>query len=169
MAQRRHGAHRLRFLACSQQQSAGIQVASLGSQPVSLNDQAARLATPAPQPAMVPTGNSALSFDADIVPVLPLIGPYIDDKPTILIGSLKGGKPAVSPFISSYASERVANANSTLQATNELLSPEAVSTAWKAMNKLPRRRCTDSRICRCRPLCRQGRGWPCDEGAFAAG
>lgn len=119
------------------QQSAGIQVASLDGQPVSLSDQAARLATPAPQPAMVPTGNSALSFDADIVPVLPLIGPYIDDKPTILLGSLKGGKRAVSPFISSYASERVADANSTLQATTELLSPETVSTAWKAMNKLP--------------------------------
>ncbi len=120
-------------------QSAGIQVASLGNQPVSLNDQAARLNMPEQQPtqpAMAPTGNDGLNFDANIVPVLPLIGPYIDDKPTILLGSLKGNRPPASPFISSYASERVANANGTLQATADLLSPDAVSTSWKAMNKL---------------------------------
>ncbi|HMF69425.1 MAG TPA: septal ring lytic transglycosylase RlpA family protein [Phyllobacterium sp.] len=116
---------------------AGIQVASLGNQPMSLNDQAAQLAAARqPQPTMVPMDNSGLSFNMDIVPVLPLIGPYIDDKPTILIGSLKGGKQ-VSPFVSSYASERIASANGTVEAANSLLSPEAVSAAWKNMNQLP--------------------------------
>lgn len=119
------------------QQPAGIQVASLGNQPVSLNDQAARLAMPQqqPQPAMAPADGASLSFRTDIDPVLPLIGPYVDDKPTMLLGSLKGSKAPVSSFVSSYASERVANANTTLQATADLLSPEAVSTSWKAMNK----------------------------------
>lgn len=119
----------------AQPQPAGIQVASLSSQPMSLNGQAAQLA--APRQAMAPVDDSGLSFNMDIVPVLPLIGPYIDDKPTLLIGSLKGGKQ-VSPFISSYASERVASANSTAQAANSLLSPEAVSTAWKGMSDIPR-------------------------------
>ncbi|WP_436117921.1 septal ring lytic transglycosylase RlpA family protein [Phyllobacterium sp. LjRoot231] len=120
-----------------QPQPAGIQVASLGNQPMSLNDQAAQLAAPPrPQPVTAPMENSGLSFNMDTDPVLPLIGPYIDDKPTILIGSLKGGR-SVTPFISSYASERVANANSTVEAANSLLSPEAVSAAWKNMNQLP--------------------------------
>jgi rare lipoprotein A len=118
------------------QQAAGIQVASLGNQPVSLDDQAARL-NMQQQPAMAPAGNNALTFDTDIVPVLPLIGPYVDDKPTVLLGSLKGNRSAQSPFISSYASERVASANSTLQAAAGILSPQAVSASWKSMNRLP--------------------------------
>lgn len=122
----------------TQPQPAGVQVASLGSQPVSLNDQAARLAvSQQAQPAIVPLENSGLSFNLDIVPVLPLIGPYVDEKPTILLGSLKSRKAPASPFVNSYASERVAKASGTLQATSDLLSPEAVSTSWKDMNKLP--------------------------------
>ncbi len=122
----------------TQPQPVGVQVASLGNQPVSLNDQAARLAVPQQvQPAAVPMESLGLSFNLDIVPVLPLIGPYVDEKPTILIGSLKPAKARASPFISSYASERVANASSTLEAANDILSPEAVSTSWKDMNKLP--------------------------------
>ncbi|PSH69392.1 septal ring lytic transglycosylase RlpA family protein [Phyllobacterium brassicacearum] len=122
----------------TQPQPVGVQVASLGNQPVSLNDQAARLAVPQQvQPAAVPMESLGLSFNLDIVPVLPLIGPYVDEKPTILIGSLKPAKARPSPFISSYASERVANASSTLEAANDILSPEAVSTSWKDMNKLP--------------------------------
>lgn len=117
------------------QQPAGIQVASLGSQPVSLGEQASRLAVPAEQPQMI--DDSGLSFNTDVDPVLPLIGPYIDDKPTVLMGSYKSGKPAPSPFVSSYASERVAAADGTQAATQMLLSPEAVSTAWKNVNALP--------------------------------
>ncbi len=116
-------------------QPAGIQVASLGNQPMSLNNQAAQLAA-ATQQQPATMDNSGLSFNMDVDPVLPLIGPYIDDKPTLLIGSLKGGKP-VSPFVSSYASERIASANSTMEAANSLLSPEAVSTAWKNMSQMP--------------------------------
>ncbi|MBZ9654835.1 septal ring lytic transglycosylase RlpA family protein [Phyllobacterium lublinensis] len=121
----------------TQPQPAGIQVASLGNQPVSLDDQAARLAAPQPIQAAAPMEDLGLSFNLDIVPVLPLIGPYVDEKPTILIGSLKPNRAApASSLVSSYASERVANANTTLQAANGLLSPEAVSTSWKDMNKL---------------------------------
>jgi rare lipoprotein A len=122
------------------QQPAGIQVASLGNEPVSLNDQAARLNVaqqPFPQPTMAPAGNDALTFSTDVDPVLPLIGPYVDDKPTILFGSLKGNRSAQSSFISSYASERVASANGTIRATTGILSPEAVSASWKSMNRLP--------------------------------
>jgi rare lipoprotein A len=119
------------------QQPAGIQVASLGNQPVSLDDQAARLNRQ--QAAMaVPADSNMLTFDTDVVPVLPLIGPFIDDKPTVLLGSLKGNKSAQSPFISSYASERVASANRTVWAAAGILSPEAVSASWKSMNSLPR-------------------------------
>lgn len=119
------------------QQPAGIQVASLGNQPVSLDDQAARLNMQ--QPAMAaPADTNTLTFDTDIVPVLPLIGPFVDDKPTVLLGSLKGNKSAQSPFISSYASERVASANRTVRAAAGILSPEAVSASWKSMNSLRR-------------------------------
>ncbi|MBB3234755.1 septal ring lytic transglycosylase RlpA family protein [Phyllobacterium endophyticum] len=114
-----------------QAQPTGVQVASIGNQPMSLNDQAAQLGAPQmSEPTASLMDNSGLSFNMDIVPVLPLIGPFIEDKPTILVGSLKRGK-AASPFISSYASERVASANDTVEAANNLLSPDAISNAWK--------------------------------------
>lgn len=112
------------------QHPAGIQVASLGNQAFSLEQQAARIDGGQPQP--VPMA-AAMNFSTDIDPVLPLVGPYIDDKPTILIGSLKGGK-AGSPFVSSYASERIESANAPIEATTGILSSSAISSSWKSMN-----------------------------------
>ncbi|MBA8902645.1 septal ring lytic transglycosylase RlpA family protein [Phyllobacterium sp. P30BS-XVII] len=116
----------------------GVQVASLSMQPVSFNDQAANLGAPAqPQTAdMAAMSGGAMPFGYDIQPVLPLIGPYIDDKPAVLLGSLKGGSKRPSPFVSSYASERVASANGTAVAMNSLISPQAISGAWKNQAKL---------------------------------
>ena len=114
-----------------------IQVASLGNQAVSLEQQAARLNMVQQQgeAAAIPvTGNDSMSFSIDVDPVLPLIGPYVDEKPTILLGSLKQrSKGAPSPFVSSYASERVASANATLDAASGILSPDTITTSWKSM------------------------------------
>ncbi len=118
------------------QQAVGIQMASLGTQPLSLNDQAARL-NGSMQQQGTPAAITVLNFSTDIDPVLPLIGPYVDDKPSILIGSLKGTRGAQSPFVSSYASERVASANKTIRATTGILSPAAISASWKSMSRLP--------------------------------
>ncbi|MEK1886152.1 MAG: septal ring lytic transglycosylase RlpA family protein [Phyllobacterium sp.] len=115
------------------QQPAGVQVASLGNQAFSLEVQAARL-TGQQQSTPVPAAGVAMNFSIDVDPVLPLIGPYVDEKPTILIGSLKGNKRAQSPFISSYASERIAGANAPLNAASSILSSNAISSSWKSMN-----------------------------------
>jgi len=117
-----------------QPKAQGVQVASLNVAPVSFNDQAVSLGAPA-QPQMN-ADIGAMPFGYDIQPVLPLVGPYIDDKPAILLGSLKGGPRRASPFVSSYASERVASANATAVAMNSLISPKAISDAWKNENKL---------------------------------
>jgi rare lipoprotein A len=115
----------------------GVQVASLSMEPVSFNDQAANLGVSA-QPQVSADINAmsggAMPFGYDIQPVLPLIGPYIDDKPAVLLGSLKGNTKRASPFVSSYASERVASANETAVAMNSLISPKAISDAWKNEN-----------------------------------
>lgn len=116
-----------------QPKAQGVQVASLNVAPVSFNDQAVGLGAPA-QPQMN-AAMGAMPFGYDIQPVLPLVGPYIDDKPAILLGSLKGGTRRASPFVSSYASERVASANATAVAMNSLISPKAISDAWKNENK----------------------------------
>ncbi|MHC1549054.1 septal ring lytic transglycosylase RlpA family protein [Phyllobacterium sp. K27] len=109
---------------------AGIQVASLGTQPISLGEQANQLAMP--QQSLV--DETGLSFNADIDPILPSIGPFIADKPTVLIGSYKSKRPASSPFVNSYASERIEMAHAPVAATEMVLSPEAVTTAWKSMS-----------------------------------
>jgi rare lipoprotein A len=111
---------------------AGIQVASLSGQPVPLGQQAQQPALPQQQPDL--TDDSGLSFDTGTDPVLPAIGPFVEDKPAMLLGSYKGSKPAPSPFVNSYASERIAMAHAPVAATQMLLSPEAVSAAWKSMN-----------------------------------
>ncbi len=111
---------------------AGIQVASLGSQPISLGEQANQLAMPQSQPYLV--DETGLSFNTDVNPVLPLIGPFIADKPAVLVGSYKSKKLTPSPFINSYASERIEMAHAPVAATEMLLSPEAVTTAWKAIS-----------------------------------
>ncbi|WP_280113463.1 septal ring lytic transglycosylase RlpA family protein [Phyllobacterium sp. YR531] len=111
---------------------AGIQVASLGTQPMSLGDQANQLALPQQQQNFV--DETGLSFNSDIDPILPLIGPFVADKPAVLIGSYKGRKGTASPFVNSYASERVAMAHAPVAATEMLLSPETVTTAWKSIS-----------------------------------
>ncbi|MEI4480886.1 septal ring lytic transglycosylase RlpA family protein [Phyllobacterium sp. CCNWLW183] len=111
---------------------AGIQVASLGTQPVSLGEQANQLAMPQSQPSLV--DDTGLSFNTDIDPVLPLIGPFIADKPAVLVGSYKAQKPTSSPFVNSYASERIEMAHAPAAATEMLLTPEAVTSAWKSMS-----------------------------------
>ncbi|MBA8881235.1 septal ring lytic transglycosylase RlpA family protein [Phyllobacterium myrsinacearum] len=113
----------------------GVQVASLSTQPVSFDDQATNLGAPA-QPQMSAMSGGEMPFGYDIQPVLPLIGPYIDDKPAVLLGSLKGNTKPASPFVSSYANERVASANETAVAMNSLISPKAISDAWKNENTL---------------------------------
>ncbi|QND52898.1 septal ring lytic transglycosylase RlpA family protein [Phyllobacterium sp. 628] len=122
---------------------AGVQVASLDVQPVSFNDQAANLGAPMPrqsqqqmQQAPAEMQGSAAPFNYGADPVLPMVGPYIDDKPAMLLGSYKGTTKRVTPFASSYADERIASANATADAMNSLISPVSLSDAWKVQNKL---------------------------------
>ncbi|MCO4316583.1 septal ring lytic transglycosylase RlpA family protein [Phyllobacterium sp. 21LDTY02-6] len=118
------------------QPAAGVQVASLDAAAPSLDYQASSLAgTAQSQPAV---DSSGLNFtDAD--PVLPLIGPFVADKPAIMIGTYKEQRRA-SALVSSYADERIAAANSASAALeaaiDPAIDPAVESATWKRLARL---------------------------------
>nr|WP_244491067.1 septal ring lytic transglycosylase RlpA family protein [Paramesorhizobium deserti] len=66
-------------------------------------------------------------------PVLPAVGPIVIEKPAILMGIAHAPGAAVSSALAGYADERVAAANSDIEASAyaSVLTSSAISDAWK--------------------------------------
>lgn len=86
----------------------------------------------------LPAESGMLAEPMDVNVILPAIGPLVAEKPAQMYGILHAPtENAGSTFASSYASSRVAAANTAETALSSLLTPNMISSHWKQMSSIP--------------------------------